>query len=309
MRIQARRGVLLAAGGFDHNAEMRAQHQHPAVRSEWSAGSPDNTGDAIRAGESLGAELEFMGSAWWTPTYLNPDGRSEALIAGKSMPGSIFVNRAGKRFVNEAEPYEDLVKNQFKAHSEAEQSVPCYMVCDARFRHNYLLGPIGAGKAMPDELIPADYKKAKFLNKADSLAELAALLDIDAAGLEHTVARVNEFARTGKDLDFGRGDSLHDRYYSDPSVKPNPNLGPLTEAPFYAIQICAGDLGTKGGLKADEFGRVQRADGSCIDGLYVTGNSSGAVMGDTYPGAGSTLGPAMAFGWIAAQHATGTRLS
>lgn len=303
LRIRARRGVLLAAGGFDHNEALRREHHPQGWQPGWAAGNPGNTGDAITAGTRVGAALEFMHCVWWTPTYLMPDGHAEALIAGKSMPGSIFVNALGERFANEAAPYEDLVKAQFAAHTEQAPAVPCYMVVDASYRHKYPIGPIGPGKAMPDELIPGELKRAGFLRRADTLEELASQLGIDAAGLTRTVARFNQFARNGKDLDFGRGDSLHDRYYSDPAVQPNPSLAPLQKAPFYAIEIQAGDLGTKGGLKTDANGAVLDQQDTIIPGLYAAGNCSGAVMGNSYPGAGSTIGPAMTFAWLAARHA------
>lgn len=308
MRLRARKGVLLAAGGFDHNQQMRQQYHPAAWRPGWSAGNPGNTGDAILAGQAAGAALDFMHCAWWTPTYKMPDGRADALIAGKSMPGSIFVNQAGRRFTNEAAPYEDVTKAQFKAHSDATASVPCYMVFDASYRRKYPIGPIGPARAMPDELIPAALKQMKFLRCAPTLRELAQQLAIDADGLEATVARVNGFAVTGKDLDFGRGDSVHDRYYSDPAVRPNPNLAAITEGPFYAIEILAGDLGTKGGLKTDAWARVLNADDQHIGGLYAAGNTAASVMGNSYPGAGSTIGPAMTFAWLAARHATGDAL-
>jgi 3-oxosteroid 1-dehydrogenase len=141
------------------------------------------------------------------------------------------------------------------------------------------------------------------LKKAQSLRELAEILNLDADALEETVARHNEFARTGKDLDFGRGDSASDRYYSDLTITPNPNLAPIVAAPFYAVAVYPGDLGTKGGLKCDEFARVLNDSNQAIAGLYATGNCAGSVMGDSYPGAGSTIGPSMTFGYVAAKHA------
>jgi 3-oxosteroid 1-dehydrogenase len=308
MRVAARKGVLIATGGFDHNTQLREQYQHSALAMGASAGNPGNTGDGILAGQKLGAALEFMHCAWWTPTYRGPEGAAEALIAGKSMPGSIFVNQAGERFTNEAAPYEDVTKAQLDAHNADNSSVPCFMVFDARFRRSYPIGPIGPSKAMPDSMIPDQLKRANFLRKADSLAALAMELGIDSNGLQRTVERVNQFARTGVDEDFARGTSLHDRYYSDPKIEPNPCLGEILEAPFYAIEILAGDLGTKGGLKTDASARVLDQQGEVIHGLYATGNTSGSVMGNSYPGAGSTIGPSMTFGYIAAHHALGVEL-
>ncbi len=306
LTIKANKGVLFAAGGMGHNTAMRQRHGQLPTGENWTSESPENVGDAQRIGEQAGAALAFTGSAWWTPSVKMPDGEMLALISGKSMPGSMFVDSAGQRFCNEAAPYEDVIKAQWAHHNSGTDCVPCHMVFDARFRREYMAGPIPPGKVQPDEKLPEDIKQSGFLVKADSIAALAEKIGADPAGLAETVARNNQFAISGKDTDFGRGDSDNDRYYSDPSIKPNPNIAAITEAPFYAIKIYPGDLGTKGGLKCDEFARVLNTDGEVIEGLYVTGNSAGSVMGDSYPGAGSTIGPAMTFGYIAARHALGT---
>lgn len=303
INIRAHRGVLFAAGGMGHNTEMRQRYGQLPTGESFSSESPANVGDAQRMGLDIGAALAFMGSAWWTPSVKTPEGDMLALISGKSMPGSVFVDSLGKRFCNEAAPYEDITKAQWAHHRAGIACVPCHMVFDARFRHEYLAGPIPPGKVQPDDKLPEAIQRSGFLTKADSIAELARKIGVDAEGLADTVARNNRYAVTGKDLDFGRGDSAHDRYYSDPSITPNPNIAPIERAPFYAIKIYPGDLGTKGGLKCDEFARVLDSNDQPIEGLYVTGNSAGSVMGDSYPGAGSTIGPAMTFGYIAARHA------
>ena len=302
-RIRARRGLLLAAGGFGRNEAMRRQHHPDPCGAEWTVEAPGNDGRAIELGSAVGAQTEFMHCAWWTPTYLMPDGVSRALVIGKSMPGSMFVNQAGRRFTNEAAPYEDVVKAQFSAHATGVAAVPCWMVFDARYRRNYSAGPLFASSIQPDHRIPP--AMAGFLRKSDSLEGLARECGIDPVGLVAEVEKYNGFARTGVDLDFGRGNSLHDRYYSDPKVKPNPNLGPIDQGPFYAFAVYPGDLGTKGGLRANAFGQVIHQNGHPIRGLYAAGNCSGAVMGNSYPGAGSTIGPALTFGYIAARHAAG----
>lgn len=301
--IRARKGVLLAAGGMGQNVAMRQRYGQLPTGETFSSANPDDLGDGIRMGLDCGAALEFMGSAWWTPSLKMPDGRLLALITGKSMPGSIFVDSRARRFCNEAAPYEDVTKAQWRNHRDVAASVPSYMIFDARFRRNYMLGTLPPGRMLSDARIQRDYIDSGFLKKAGSLRELAAQLGLDGDALEKTVARHNEFARTGKDLDFGRGDSATDRYYSDPKIKPNPNLAPIVKAPFYAVEVYPGDLGTKGGLKCDEFARVLDTDDRVIEGLYVTGNCAGSVMGDSYPGAGSTIGPAMTFGYVAARHA------
>jgi 3-oxosteroid 1-dehydrogenase len=305
VNIRASKAVLLAAGGMGRNIEMRQHYGQLPTGEGWSSDSPGNVGDGIRMGLEVGAAVEFMGSAWWTPSIKLPDGVMMALISGKSMPGSFFVDGSGRRFCNEAAPYEDVIKAFWKNHASGTPTVPCHMIFDARFRHQYMAGPIAPGKLQPDAALPKEYFDSGFLKKADSLKQLAAVIGVDADALASTVARHNEFARSGKDVDFARGDSSHDRYYSDPSIKPNPNLAPLLQAPFYAMEIYPGDLGTKGGLKFDRNARVLDTNNEAIAGLYVTGNCAGSVMGDSYPGAGSTIGPSMTFGYVAAKHALG----
>lgn len=302
-RIRARCGVLLAMGGFSHNAAMRQAFQQAPIGADWTAAAPGATGDGIRMGQSLGAALGFMKSAWWSPTYRMPDGRVLALIAGKAYPGSIMVNRKGARFTNEAQPYEDVVKDQYASEARGEGAIPCYLVFDARYRQQYPVGHIKPGKMVGDGQLPKALFSSGLLTRAESLDALAIALDIDAAGLKATVERFNRHAREGRDPDYGRGDSEHDRYYADPKVQPNPCLGPLDTAPYYALRCEAGDLDTKGGLLCDEHGRVLKESGEAIPGLYAAGNTSAAVMGDTYPGAGATIGSAMTFAYLAAQHA------
>lgn len=305
--IRARKGVILASGGFGQNAAMRQQYQQHPIGAEWSSANPFDKGEGILAGQKIGAQLAFMHCAWWSPSYILPNGNPEALIIGKSLPGGIFVNQAGERFTNEAAPYEDVVKAQYRANS-VSPSIPCYMIFDARHRNHYTLanGRIYPGKMQPDDRIPEEFRNSDFFIKANTLEELAQKNGIDAAGLCKAVERFNRFAENGKDEDFQRGETAQDRYYSDPDTGfPNPTLAPLREAPFYCIKIWPGDLGTKGGLKTDEAARVLDTSDKPIAGLYATGNATGAVMGNSYPGAGSTLGPAMTFGYLAALHIAG----
>ena len=303
IRVHARRGVLLATGGFARNLTLREQHQQSPVSDNWTAAASGANGDAVQLGQAAGAALGFMGSAWWSPSYLPPDGQAQALISGKAYPGSIMVNRLGRRFTNEAQPYEDVVKDQYASEARGEGAVPCYLVFDARFRRRYAAGPVKPSRMQPDWRVPAEWFESGLLTRADSLAALATALGIDAEGLQATVRQFNEHARRGEDPDFQRGATLHDRFYADHRVQPNPSLGPLEEAPFYALRIQAGDLDTKGGLLCDEHGRVVNEAGDVIPGLYAAGNASAAVMGDTYPGAGATIGSAMTFGYLAARHA------
>ena len=304
IRVRATRGVLLAAGGFARNRAMREEHQRHPITDEWTAASPADQGDAIRMGTAVGATVELMDDAWWTPVTLVPGKGAWLLVVEKSLPGSILVNRDGKRFTNEAAPYIDVVNGMYEAN-QATPSIPCFLVFDARYRKHYPCGPLGPGKVQPDSRLPRRLRDSGFLKKSSTLRGLAESLGVDPDGLEDTVRTFNEHARAGHDPDFGRGDSLYDRYYSDPRVGSNPNLAPIVDAPFYAIEVYPGDLGTKGGLRTDAQARVLDQHGEAISGLYATGNCSASVMGASYPGAGGTIGPAMAFAYIAAKHAVG----
>ena len=292
--ITARRGVLLAAGGFERNGEMRRQYQRGPVDPAWTTGAAGNTGDAIRAGQAAGGALDLMDDAWWGPSIPLPSGPFFCL-AERSLPGCLLVNAAGQRFVNECAPYVDAVHAMYEAHSEESPAIPSWLILDQRYRRTYVFAGLTPGRPFPRR-----WYAAGVVFRAGTLTELAGQAGIDAAGLAKTVARFGEFAQAGHDADFRRGESAYDRYYGDPRVRPNPNLAPLATPPYYAVRIVPGDLGTKGGLVTDERARVLRADGSCVPGLYAAGNASAAVMGHSYAGAGATIGPAMTFGYLAA---------
>lgn len=302
-RIGATRGVLLAAGGFSRNLEMRKQHQRDPITTEWTAGSPSNTGDGIRMGMAAGGSVALMDEAWWTPVTLVP--RQEfawVLVVEKNLPGGIFVNQHARRFTNEAAPYIDVVVGMYEDQAVTQATVPSYLIFDATYRRRYPVGPIAPGYAMPDSRVPRRYMK-DFLVKASSLDELATKLELDPAALGETVSRYNEMSRRGVDEDFGRGESASDRYYGDTRAQPNPCMGPIETAPFYAIRVYPGDLGTKGGLVTDTASRVLSDNGAPIRGLFAAGNCAASVMGRTYPGAGGTIGPALTFGVVAAETA------
>lgn len=298
MRIAARRGVLLAAGGFARNQAMRERYLPHPTNARWSVANPANTGDAIRLAEAYGAALDLMDDAWWGPVSLPPD-MEEAFfhVAERSLPGSILVNRRGKRFVNEAAPYIDVVHTMYRLHRDDDPHIPAYFIFDATYRRRYLFGTL-----FPAQPLPRAYQ-GTYIYVAPTLRDLAQAMGIDPDGLEATVKRFNAMARAGRDEDFHRGESAYDRYYGDPTVRPNPNLAPIERPPFYGVVFYPGDIGTKGGLVTDEHARVLRTDGSVIDGLYATGNTAASVMGHSYPGAGATLAPAMVFGYVAALHA------
>jgi 3-oxosteroid 1-dehydrogenase len=294
MLIRARRGVVLAAGGFERNGPMRARYQQPPIGTEWTTGAVGNTGDAIIAGEAAGAALDLMDDAWWGPS-IPLSGGPYFCLAERSLPGCILVNGAGQRFVNESAPYVDAVHAMYAGHSPDVPHIPAWLITDQRYRDSYVFAGLPPGKPLPRR-----WYAVGAVFRAPDVPGLADQVGIDGEALAKTVARFNEFAETGRDADFGRGDSAYDRYYSDPRQRPNPCLAALRQPPFYAIKIVPGDLGTKGGLCTDERARVLRADGSAIPGLYAAGNASAAVMGHSYAGAGATIGPAMTFGYIAA---------
>jgi 3-oxosteroid 1-dehydrogenase len=298
--VRARTGVLLASGGFERNEEMRREYQRAPIGVEWTVGSPGNTGDPIVAGQAAGGVLELMDDAWWGPSIPFPRGPIFCL-AERSLPGSIFVNAAGERFMNEAAPYVDAVHAMYDKHTDDNPHIPCWMILDQRYRNRYVFTGIP-----PRKPLPRRWYASEAIFKASTLAELADKIGVPRDALAKTVEKFNDFARAGQDEDFGRGDSAYDHYYGDPNCKPNPNLAPLAQAPFYAVKIVPGDLGTKGGLRTDERARVLRADGSVIEGLYAAGNTSAMVMGRSYAGPGATIGPAMTFGYLAALDAAGT---
>ena len=306
--IRARRGVVLAAGGFEHNQAMRERYLPQPTSTEWSAAAGTNTGDAIRAALDIGATTRLMNGGLWCSSIKAPDDPVPRLaIMEKSYPGSCVVNRRGRRIANESQNYITYQLELFAKHSDADPQVPAWMVFDARFRRSYFVGPLSTARFRPDWMLPRSYFSSGFLSKAGTIRELAGTAGIDPDGLARTIAAMNEYARTGEDLEFRRGEAEYDRYYADPSIKPNPCLAPIVEPPFYAMRIEPGDFGTQGGLATDTDARVLGSWGEPIPGLYAVGNCAAAVL-PTYPGPGSTLGPAMTFAWQAAQHiaATGT---
>jgi 3-oxosteroid 1-dehydrogenase len=301
--VRASHGVLLAAGGFEKNAEMRARYGPQPSSVEWTAASPYSQGEGIVAGAALGGALKLMDEAWWTPTTVVP--RSElgwVLVVEKNLPGSIFVNGQGERFCNEAGPYVDAGRALYENHAKTGTSVPAYMVFDARFRHLYPVGPVAPGYAAPDKRTPKRLKDG-FMHRSQTLAELAQKIGLPPGALERTIEVFNGMAEAGEDTDFGRGNSLSDRYYGDPRKHKNPCLAAIAEAPFYAIAVYPGDLGTKGGLCTDSSARVLDQQGVQIPGLYAAGNNAASLMARTYPGAGGTIGPALTFGFLAAETA------
>ncbi len=305
IRILARKGVLLAAGGFEASQAMREKHLPNPTSADWTCANPYNTGDVIEMGRDVGAAVGLMDEAWWGPNTVVPgEDRARMLVIEKSLPGGIIVNKHGKRFVKETAAYNDIVKQMYDTESGAEESVPSYLIFDATYRAKYPVGPLLPGAQQPDWMVSKELME-NFITRAKTLDALAETMGIDAAELRRTVDRFNADAREGVDHDFHRGETAFDKFYGDPDVGPNSCMAPIETSPFYCVTVVPGELGTKGGLETDEFARVVTREGEVIPGLYATGNCSASVMGRTYPGAGSTLGPTTTFGYVAARHALG----
>ncbi|MCU1717665.1 FAD-binding protein [Pseudomonas sp. 5P_3.1_Bac2] len=307
-KIHASGAVILACGGFEQNQKMRDKYLPVKTQVEWSVTPMQaNTGDAVLAGQNIGAATEFMHEAWWAPTIRLPAADTpnvnmrSALFIERSYAHSLCVNRKGKRFTNEAMSYNDFGHEMIRDNAETGANSPCWFIFDANYRKKNILGRIMPGSIMPDSSLPPEWWD-NVLYRAESLSELAQKIGLDPKQLESTVQTFNGYAATGVDLEFKRGHYSFDRFYCDPRHQPNPSLGALDKAPYYAIRVDLGDLGSKGGLKVDKQANVLDIDDKPIPGLYAIGNTSGAVTADSYPGAGGTLGPALTFGYRAANH-------
>ena len=303
LTIPARAGVVLAAGGFEHNAEMREQAgQGVLARSDWSLGVAENTGDAIRAGIELGAATDLLEDCWWAPGFVKPDGTPSFILWERVAPGGIIVDRDGRRWINEGTDYNTFGHVMLAAHAEGRPVIPSWFVMSQHF-----LDTAGFAGLRPGA-DAAPWVEAGALVRADTLEELAAA--IGAPDLAATVERWNAAAEAGVDDELGRGaPDSHERQLlavfqrypgiAGPHEHPNPSLAPISSGPFYAAQLVLSDLGTKGGLVCDEVGRVLREDRSAIPGLFACGNTMASMMGHSYPGPGACITPAMAFGHLA----------
>jgi succinate dehydrogenase/fumarate reductase flavoprotein subunit len=304
--IKVRKGVVLATGGYGHNKRFReAFMARPAPAH--SMASEFNQGDGIGIGERLGAHIapeEHRRSGLWTPVSVTTrsngsQGLYPHLLLDRAKPGLIAVNALGERFTNEAVSYHDFVEAMFDANTHAP-SIPCYLICDSAFIKKYGLGIVYPGAGNLRRLLNSGYLKC-----GDTLESLAALLGVDASGLRRTVERHNGFARTGIDLDFGKGETELNRFNGDDAHKPNPCLGPIASAPFYGLEIWPADIAVSTGLSTDANARVLDDAGQPIAGLYACGNDMASIMRGTYPGPGTTLGPGITFAYRAAMHAAG----
>lgn len=301
VRYAARRGVVLATGGFPHDIELRRElfPHAPTGREHWTLAPQECSGDGLRMARDVGARFadDLASPAAWCPVSLVPyaDGKVGTFphIMDRAKPGSIGVRRDGRRFVNEANGYHDYVGALLDATPEGERA-ESWQIADARFVRRY---PLGMAKPLPVPLTP--YLRSGYLVKGRTLRELAEACGIDPAGLERTVADFNENARAGVDPEFGRGGTAFNRYGGDASVGPNPTLAPLERGPFYAVRVVPGSFGTFAGIAADGRARVLREDGGAIEGLFTAGNDRASIMGGHYPAGGINLGPALTFGYVA----------
>lgn len=292
--ISARRGIVLATGGFDHRMEMRWKFQSESLGADLSLGAAANTGDGIRAGQEIGAAIDLMDQAWWFPAVAPLPGKAPAvMLAERSLPGCLIVDQHGRRFVNEATDYMSFGQRLLELERSGSPVESMWIVFDQQYRNSYVFG----AELFPRMRIPQAWYDAGIAVRADNLAELGAGIGVPVPEFVETMTRFNQNAAAGEDPDFGRGRSAYDRYYGDPTVKPNPNLRPLVNGPFYAVRMVLSDLGTCGGLKTDERARVLREDGGPIAGLYAIGNTAANAFGTTYPGAGATIAQGLVYGY------------
>ncbi len=300
--VTAERGVVLAAGGFDHDIEMRRHHQSPSLEQGWSLGNEGNTGDAIRLAQETGADTALLDQAWWFPAVAPLPGKSpRVMLAERSLPGSFIVDGQGHRFVDEATDYMSFGQRVLERERAGDPVDSMWIVFDQEYRNSYVF----AGELFPRMAIPRNWYDAGIAHRAASPKELARAAGLPEETFTRTFHRFNELAAAGVDEEFHRGASAYDRYYGDPTVTPNPNLRPLRTGALYAVKIVLSDLGTCGGVRADGRGRALRADGTPIEGLYAIGNTAANAFGATYPGAGATIGQGLVYGNVVAQHAAG----
>lgn len=303
IRIKAHKGVVLAAGGFEKSSEMRNDNAPLYPNAELSGGVTSNTGDSIRAGMSIGAKTMNMHSTWAAPVFHVPgEDRGRLSTIERALPGCIMVNQKGQRYLNEAASYHVTGQVMARRAKEEGDASPSYMIFDHTYRHLYAMGPLYP--IMPLWLHNRHIRS--IVSKARSIEALAQKINIDPAALSETVTRFNAHAAKGEDPEFHRGESAYDQMYGDPRNQPNPCLRPIAKGPFYAMPIYPGDIGTNGGMVTNDKAQVIGDNDKPIEGLYAIGNNAASSMGESYPGAGVTIGPALTFGYIAARHMSGS---
>jgi len=307
--VHARVGVVLACGGFPYDIERRKQlfPHAPSGREHYSPSPATNTGDGLRLAESVGGVVDgsIAHAASWVPASVTTrrDGSVGVMphFIDRAKPGVIAVTPAGKRFTNEADSYHDFVQAMVAACA-GQKDVSVWLLCDHKALRRY-----GLGCVAPFPLPIGRHLRSGYLTRGTSLAELAHRIGVDAQTLQDTVAQFNAHARRGEDPEFGKGSKAYNRYQGDANVTPNPCVAPLEHAPYYAIKLVVGDIGTFAGLTVDAHTRVLAADQRPIAGLYAVGNDATSIMGGNYPGAGITLGPALTFGYIAGMELAAAR--
>ncbi|WP_227982595.1 3-ketosteroid-delta-1-dehydrogenase [Nocardia spumae] len=299
--VTARRGVVLAAGGFDHDTQMRRKFQSDRLIEHASLGCEANTGDAIKLAQEAGAAIGLMDQAWWFPAVAAlPGGEPAVLLAERALPGSFIVDQRGRRFVNEATDYMSFGQRVLERERAGDPVEDMWLVFDQRYRNSYIF----AAGLFPRQPLPQPWYDNGIAVTALDPAGLARAMGVPAEEFGTTFDTFNAAAELGVDHEYSRGASAYDRYYGDPTIAPNPNLRPLGRTgALYAVKLVLSDLGTCGGLRADGSARVLREDGSVIDGLYAIGNTAANAFGNTYPGAGATIGQGLVFGYIAAKTA------
>ena len=303
-RVPVRGGVVLASGGFNRHAQQRAR-MLPGADDRWCPAAPGHTGQAQDLAQQVGARFGegAVSNAFWAPVSLRQraDGSTAVFphfVMDRAKPGTITVNQAGQRFVNESTSYH-LFGLAMQAAHQTSPSIPAYLICDARALQQYGLGMVRPGGKGLEPFLADGY-----LTEAPTLPALAARLGIDAAGLVATVDRFNAMARQGVDTDYHRGETAYQQNIGDPAwAGPNPCLGELSQAPFYAVRLYPGDIGAATGLLGDEQARLLDAGGQAIDGLYAVGNDLHSIMGGVYTAPGITIGPGLVFGYLAARNA------
>jgi 3-oxosteroid 1-dehydrogenase len=299
-RVGARLGVLVNAGGFAHNQRMRDQYS-PGTSVKWTMATPGDTGEMIEEMMRHGAVVAQMNERVGNQQTLPPGAEESEIKAGvqgmTASPHVILVDQSGVRYMNEGGSYMAYCKAMLE-RNKTVPAVPSWAVFDSQYMRKYML----AG-TMPGSKKPQQWYESGYLKKADTIEALAHQLNIDPATLKATVDRFNGFVAKNRDEDFQRGERAYDRWLGDRVHKPSPTLGTIQKAPFYAVNVVPGDVGTYGGVVTDEYARVLRADGSVIPGLYATGVSTASVMGRAYPGAGASVGPSFVWGYVAAKHA------
>jgi succinate dehydrogenase/fumarate reductase flavoprotein subunit len=304
IRVRARRGVVLACGGFPHDvARRKAMFRHaPTGVEHFSPGPVGNTGDGLRLAETAGGRVEdrLPNAAAWVPVSLTrrKDGSRGVMphFIDRAKPGVIAVTREGKRFANEGDSYHDFVQAMMKV-AKPDEEIATFLICDHKTLRKY-----GLGCVPPFPMPLGHHLRSGYLMRGATIEALAAQAAIDPKGLADTVAQFNVTAAEGRDPAFGKGSRAYNRYQGDALHGPNPCVAPITGGPFYAIKMVIGDLGTYAGIVTDADARALDADGRVIPGLYAAGNDMASIMGGNYPGAGITLGPALTFGYIAGRH-------